>query len=455
MTSDLERRRVRMSRQPESKWLSFIAVDFSSERSGNFVHSAGENRMTEHNMNPHNSSFNDRRAMIAGIGGLAAGAILTGRTQAGPLDPPTGPIAPTGKTLTEVEPRIAINSTNTPGDADSMFKIIAPGSYYLTDNIIGLVGKHGIEVAASGVTIDLNGFLLRGLGTIQGTFDGVHAAVGTERIIVKNGHIEVMGREGINLSGAAHSRVESITAKACLGSGIRIGNHGHVINCTSTQSTEYGIWAGEDSCIEACLASSNGLNGIRPDRRALIDRCYAAKNGGSGFYTIPGARVIGCDSRNNGQHGFSIGPGLISQCNASENAGFGFDAAAVALIHCSANSNNEGGVRASFGCLIYGNNCFGNNPFNGESAGILVTDQRNRIVSNQCTSNRRGIDIRSSQNIIIGNTCAGNTLQSWSIVANNYYGPIISRAGASTSAMSGNSATGTLNSTDPHANFTY
>ncbi len=119
--------------------------------------------MTEHIMNPHNSSFNDRRTMLAGIGGLAAGAILTGRAQAGPIDPPAGPIIPTGKPLTEVEPRIAISSTNTPGDADSMFKITQPGSYYLTSSITGVIGRHGIKVAASGVTIDLNGFIMRGL----------------------------------------------------------------------------------------------------------------------------------------------------------------------------------------------------------------------------------------------------------------------------------------------------
>ena len=89
---------------------------------------------------------------------LAAAGLLF----AGPLDPPAGPVAPTYKTLTEVEPRIAINAANTPGDADSLFKITQPGSYYLTGNITGVVGRHGIEIAvpANGpsVTIDLMGY---------------------------------------------------------------------------------------------------------------------------------------------------------------------------------------------------------------------------------------------------------------------------------------------------------
>ena len=46
----------------------------------------------------------------------------------GSLTPPAGPVAPTPGP----EPRIAINATNTPGDADSVYRIAQPGSYYLT-----------------------------------------------------------------------------------------------------------------------------------------------------------------------------------------------------------------------------------------------------------------------------------------------------------------------------------
>src|SRR5438034_11001068 len=82
---------------------------------------------------------------------------------AGSLTPPAGPITGTMKSITEVEPRIAINATNTPGDTNSLFKITQPGSYYLTGNIAGVASKHGIEIVASGVTLDLNGFDLVGV----------------------------------------------------------------------------------------------------------------------------------------------------------------------------------------------------------------------------------------------------------------------------------------------------
>src|SRR5687767_12820054 len=95
---------------------------------------------------------------LAALALLAAGS---GLLFAGPLDPPSGPITSTHKTLTQVEPRTPISTATTPGDADSTFRITQPGSYYLTGNITGEASKKGIELILAGgsqVTIDLNGF---------------------------------------------------------------------------------------------------------------------------------------------------------------------------------------------------------------------------------------------------------------------------------------------------------
>src|SRR5215470_13013662 len=89
---------------------------------------------------------------------------------AGDLNPPAGAIGPTMKPLSEVEPRIAINATNTPGDADSMYRISNPGSYYLTGLLLIAPGKMGIEIANDDVTVDLNGYRM---GGISGTQAGI------------------------------------------------------------------------------------------------------------------------------------------------------------------------------------------------------------------------------------------------------------------------------------------
>ena len=87
----------------------------------------------------------------------------------GSLTAPAAP-APTMKTLNQVEPRLELNGANTPGDADSIYKITQPGSYYLSGNLIGASGKHGIEIAARDVSLDLNGFALTG---VAGSLNGV------------------------------------------------------------------------------------------------------------------------------------------------------------------------------------------------------------------------------------------------------------------------------------------
>src|SRR5262249_51241586 len=80
----------------------------------------------------------------------------------GTLTPPGAP-ASTKKPLHQLQPRTPVYATHTPGDTDILFKITQPGSYYLTGNVTGVNAKHCVEIASSGVTLDLNGFDLVGV----------------------------------------------------------------------------------------------------------------------------------------------------------------------------------------------------------------------------------------------------------------------------------------------------
>ena len=240
-----------------------------------------------------------RTALLAGgifvAAGLGGGAWVV----AGPLDPPAGPVAPTFKTLTEVEPRIAINATNTPGTGSNLFTISQPGSYYLTGNITGASGKNAIGISASGVTLDLNGFELIG---VSGSFDGVtvQPVSGLRDIVIMNGSATGWGSDGIDLqdsSGIVGCRVEGVRVSGNFTSGIRIGNFTSgssgcaISQCSASGNPNFGFVAGVGCLLTDCTATGNGSNGINTEESCTIQGCTSSNNGGNCIKVGPGSTV--------------------------------------------------------------------------------------------------------------------------------------------------------------------
>jgi len=389
---------------------------------------------------------------------FAAATALTlttgGLLFAGPLNPPAGPIISTNKTLQEVEPRIAINLTNTPGDADSLFKITQRGSYYLTSNITGVAGRHGIEIAASGVTIDLMGFDLSGVPT---SLDGVSATVSSlTNITIRNGSVRGWGSEGVNLVSfdATNSAVIEVRASGNTGVGISIGSYSTITGCTATRNTISGISAQFNCTIIACTVSFSTGNGISAGQGSTITGCTVSRNTGNGILTGDGCTITGCTAQSNTLNGIAAGNGnTISGCTASYNSVNGITANGSVVTGCTTAYNTINGIQVASGCVVLANICFGNGN-GGDGAGIHTTGSDNRIEGNNCTSSDRGIDVDVASNIIIKNTCSGNTIN-WTIVANNVVGPILDRTAPASAAISGNSAPDSTGSTHPNANFTY
>lgn len=334
---------------------------------------------------------------------------------AGPLNPPAGPVASSHKTLTEVEPRIAINTVNTPGDANSVFKISKPGSYYLVGNASGTAGKHGIEIDASGVTIDLNGFELAGVPGM-GLFDGVHAAVaGLTNIAVVNGSVRDWGKDGINLgdNSATGCRVEGVHARGNLARGIFGGVNSIITRCTASGG-QTGIYVRSGSIVADCSATANSSFGIATIEGCIVTRCVSYANAGTGFLADIGSVVVGC----------------------------------------SALSNALDGIQCSTSCIIRGNICTFNGLAGGDGAGIHATGKDNRIEENNCIGADRGIDVDGAGNFIVRNSCSGNT-SDWEIAAHNIVGPILDQRAPASAAISGFSAPSSLGSADANANFSY
>ena len=356
----------------------------------------------------------DRRAMLAGIGGLAAGAVMAGRAHAGPLNPPAGPIESTGKTLSDVEPRTAINSTNTPGDTDSVYRISASGSYYLTDNVFASTGKSAIEIAASNVTIDLNGYSVTSISALPAIRVSIS---GRTNISVRNGHIGPAGTGGgIDLTPTIGTQtvsgsIENVHVTGTQGTGIQVGDAFTVIGCTSSKNTKIGFLVGRGCVISSSAAFDNGEDGFRTGDGCVVSDSVAAENGFRGVVTSEGCTVFGCVVR----------------------------------------SNREGGILCVYSCLIRDNSCHLNGVFGNNGAGIEATLGLNRIEGNQCVQGPRGIAVNFPQNFIARNTCVNNTIN-WDVVPSNIC--LVVQA-ATAGAIQGNTGGVSPGSSNPNANYTF
>ncbi|MCH8147579.1 MAG: right-handed parallel beta-helix repeat-containing protein [Planctomycetes bacterium] len=207
---------------------------------------------------------------------------------AGVLEPPAGPVGPTMNSLEEIhdlmaalaaglEARTPVQSL--PGSASAVHVIDEPGSYYLTANVIGQSGQHGIFIASPNVTLDLNGFALIG---VPSSLDGILANVsGNKNIVITNGTIHGWGGIGVHTQQARNCRLENLQASDNGGHGLHIGDNSTVIGCISQNNGGIGIFAATGgaigSTISNCMVQGNagGINAAK----SLIRGNTATGNG--------------------------------------------------------------------------------------------------------------------------------------------------------------------------------
>lgn len=357
-------------------------------------------------------------AVLTFVASIAAG---------GPLDPPAGPITSTYKTLTEVEPRIAINQTNTPGDAMNLFRITEPGSYYLTETITVISGKHGIEIAAAGtVTIDLRGFELGG----SPGFNGIYASRHDVRITIRDGTLRGW-RNGIvvDFSDMEPCLITGVSALDGASAGFVVSN-ATMVDCTASGGhADYGFnILGSGSQLRSCTACDCTGIGFSALPGVVMTDCSARLNGIIGFFGF--GAFSNCRATNNGSDGFWIsGPSTLTGCYAAANGGVGYWIAqgSVTLATCSAAANLGiagflGDVNAALiarGC-VSADNAGAGYAFSGEEAvveacvasdnqgdGIAVVGRTNVRGCTGAGNGGSGIVVREAC-VVSDNTASGN-----------------------------------------------
>lgn len=204
----------------------------------------------------------------------------------GSLTPPGAP-APTMKTLTEVEPRTAVSSTNTPGNAGAVFAISQSGSYYLTGDVAGVSGKNGINISGANVTLDLNGFNLVG---VAGSANGIFVTA-SARVSISRGRLVSWPGHGITGANAGTSTYEDLVAESCGSNGFDLGDNARVQRCTARSNTSNGIRLGASGEITDCVANGNAT-GIEVNSGIRLSGCTAAGNISRGILVGSSGAVV-------------------------------------------------------------------------------------------------------------------------------------------------------------------
>jgi hypothetical protein len=213
------------------------------------------------------------------------------------------------------------------------------GSYRLTGNLdvtdnsarpSGTMAENmtAITVTADNVTIDLNGFTIKGPNVCSGTplvcnavGTGAGIALGTSSVTavtVFNGIVRGMGGVGVSLGLSA--RVDGVQAESNGGAGIVTG-----------------INTGAGSLVTNCTANRNGGTGVAA---VTISNSSATENKGGGF---AGFTMTGCSAFQNEGTGFS--GFTVTNSTAVGNGGTGIFAQTVA--NCLANGNTFDGIDAT------------------------------------------------------------------------------------------------------------
>ena len=302
------------------------------------------------------------------------------------------------KRLDEVEPRIAINSDNTPGDRDTLFKITEPGSYYLTTNITS-DNRHAILIDADDVTLDLMGYRiwssLAGVLGVYPDYDGIHIMPDHKNIEIKNGIIasarrnegKMVWRGFLNgifapdvpdsepVVNSNNIRIIDVRIADCRQSGIYIsGGNSTVKDCIVVNNDSHGIYVtGANSTARGCTVANNDSEGIHLGGHSLARNNTVSDNGSYGLRTERGSTVIDNTVYRNENDGiYTWGSCTVTGNSSYENNGNGINpSGSSTVIGNTVSRNGYSGITAGQWCIVKDNTAFANNTRElNTSAGI-------------------------------------------------------------------------------------
>jgi hypothetical protein len=240
----------------------------------------------------------------------------------------------------EIDQASAVAGGVSPGDAPGFpVSLTAAGSYRLTGNL-DVSGEPSpqnttaIEILASFVTLDLNGFSLLGNTVCTGSPVTSCAPLGTgdgvtsrdhNFVRIENGMVRGFGDAGIDGGNATVDRVQAFS------NGTR------------------GIALHNGGLVSDSAAGGNGARGIM-GLGAIIASSRALENGSVGIYANPG-EIRDCEAVHNGSSGITVVDGLVSGSISRGNV-----STAIIATRSGYTSNNASGTGPISGGFSLGRN---------------------------------------------------------------------------------------------------
>src|SRR5208337_4318316 len=188
-------------------------------------------------------------------------------------------------------------------------KISRPGSYRLTENL-DVKGGDAIDVLASNVTIDLNGFSIVG-SSVKSSGIGINAAkmafvkvangsilnmAGSGLVLGGNGAVNGVSVNGNGADGNGSSVTENVANDNAVG-GIRGSTNSTPCNCRIVGNTAngnvIGIVVADFGVITGNVADGNGSFGICGGKSSTIAGNTASSNTGPGIIGFAGSLIQG------------------------------------------------------------------------------------------------------------------------------------------------------------------
>lgn len=390
--------------------------------------------------------------------------LMTGIAPAqGPLTPPGAP-APLMKTLEQVEPRTPVNAVNTPGDTNAVYVISQPGSYYLTGDVLGVPGQHGIRIDADYVTLDLNGYTLDG---VIGSLSGIKTPVQNfSALTIRNGSVRYWGEYGVHVL-AGTLILDRVRAEGNTAGGFwQWGNTGVTLNCEAINNGGIGFEVFSTGIMEGCVSRNNGDHGFLFRSYGIhVSNCEATGNAGSGIgptedYWV-GRVMLVRDSRfsGNAESGLDVRSDIYLENVVSGNhANFGQSGFEM---RGNARIKDVEGFGNGFTGIFTLSHEFPNQwetvyitgvqaVSNGQH-GVSIKSRRGRIQDSALTGNgTRGLELEAGSNYSIAFRNTG-TPSGWWFHTNTFGRGVSAPISA---AVSGNAGGAGLGTTDPWVNIT-